>query len=145
MKKAWFVTRLKKNAVYKVKKKRGVKAGGNIISDYEIALPKLSEEQRLRKIVVRDPETKKRITLLTNNLSWPAATVGGIYKDRWQIEIFFKAMKQNLKINRFYGNSRNAVMTQLWIALIVYLLYYILKMKSKNAILSFTNLALQGI
>jgi putative transposase len=138
-KKAYFVTRMKKNAVYKRIGKRGVKAGGNVISDYEIVLPKLSGEARLRKIIVRDPKTKKRITLLTNNLRWSAATIGAIYKDRWQIELFFKALKQNLKIKRFYGNSRNAVLTQVWIALIVYLLYYMLKMKSKNTNLSFTN------
>ena len=138
-KKAWFVTRLKSNAVYKRKKKRDVKEGGNIISDYEIVIPKISDKKIFRKIIVRDPETCKRITLLTNNLEWPSKTAAEIYKDRWQIELFFKAIKQNLKINRFYGNSRNAVMTQVWIALIVYLLYYILKMNSKNAILTFTN------
>jgi putative transposase len=137
--KAYFVTRLKKNAVYKRVKKREVKADGNILSDYEIVLPKMSSEIRLRKIIVRDPKTKKKITLLTNNLKWAASTVAAVYKDRWQIELFFKALKQNLKIKRFYGNSRNAVLTQIWIALIVYLLFYILKMKSKNATLSFTN------
>jgi hypothetical protein len=137
--KAWFVTRLKKNAVYKRVKKNPVPEGKNIISDYEIIIPSLSGEIRLRKIIVREPETKKRIVLLTNSLKWSAATISGIYKDRWQIELFFKAIKQNLKIKRFYGNSKNAVMTQVWIALIAYLLFYLLKKKFKVFNQSFTN------
>jgi transposase len=138
-KKAYFVTRLKKNAVYKLVKKNPVKEGGNIISDYEIIIPSLSKGITLRKIIARDPETKKRVVLLTNNLNWSAATVAGVYKERWQIELFFKAIKQNLKIKRFYGNSKNAVMTQVWIALIAYLLFYLLKVKSKIFGMSFTN------
>jgi len=139
VKKAYFVTRLKKNAIYKRVKKNTVKEGGNIISDYEIIIPTLSNEIKLRKIISRDPETKKRVVLLTNNLKWTAETIAGVYKDRWQIELFFKAIKQNLKIKRFYGNSKNAVMTKIWIALIAYLLFYLLKAKSKNIELSFTN------
>jgi len=138
-KKAYFVTRLKKNAIYKRVKKNTVKEGGNIISDYEIIIPTLSKEITLRKIISRDPRTKKRVVLLTNNLKWSAETIAGVYKDRWQIELFFKAIKQNLKIKLFYGNSKNAVMTQIWIALIAYLLFYLLKVKSKNFGLSFTN------
>jgi hypothetical protein len=137
--KVWFVTRLKKKAAYRYGKKRQVPAGGNIVSDYEIILPSMSKEITLRKIIIRDPETKKKITILTNNLKWSSATLAALYKDRWQIELFFKALKQNLKIKRFYGNSKNAVMTQIWIALIVYLLFYLLKMKSKCYGLSFTN------
>ena len=138
-KKAWFVTRLKKNTLYKRVKKREVKGNENIISDYEIIIPSLSKDIILRKIIVRDPETKKRIEILTNNIKWSAATVAGVYKDRWQIEMFFKAMKQNLKIKRFYGNCKNAVMTQIWLAMIGYLLFYILKQKSKCWELSFRN------
>jgi IS4 transposase len=131
--KAWFVTRLKSNAVYKRGKKNPVPESGNILSDCEIIIPRLSREIKLRKIIARDPETKKRIVILTNNLKWSSATVAGIYKERWQIELFFKALKQNLKINRFYGNSENAVMTQIWIALITYLLCYLLKAKFKGS------------
>jgi len=127
------------NAVYKRAKKNPVSEGVNIISDYEIKIPSLSEEITLRKIIVRDPNTKKRVALLTNNLKWSAATIAGVYKERWQIEIFFKAIKQNLKIKRFYDNSKNAVMTQVWIALITYLLFYLLKAKSKKSEMSFTN------
>jgi IS4 transposase len=102
-------------------------------------MPDYSRKQTLRKIIVVSPETGKRITLLTNNHNWSPVTIAAIYKDRWQIELFFKAIKQNLRIKRFYGNSKNAVMTQIWIALIVYLLFYILKQQSKNMNLSFTN------
>jgi hypothetical protein len=137
--KAWFVTRLKKNACFRRVKKNAVKPGGVVVSDYEIIIPSLSSELHFRKIIVRDPDTKKKIVLLTNNIVWAPSTIGAVYRDRWQIELFFKAIKQNLKIKRFYGNSKNAVMTQIWIALIVYLLFYILKMKSKNTELSFTQ------
>jgi putative transposase len=136
--KVWFVTRLKKNARYK-RVKKNESAGKNIVSDYEIIIPGYSKEKRLRKIRVRDPGTGKKITLLTNNLKWAASTVSAVYKDRWQIELFFKAIKQNLKIKRFYGNSKNAVMTQIWIALIVYLLFYLLKVQTNNMAMSFTN------
>ena len=138
-KNAYIVTRLKRNAVYKRIKKNAVKEGGNIISDYEIIIPSLWKEIRLRKIIARDPQTKKRIVQLTNNLKWSAVTVAGVYKERWEIEVFFKAIKQNLKIKRFYGNTKNAVMTQIWIGLIAYLLFYLLKVKSKSLQLSFTN------
>jgi hypothetical protein len=137
--KVFFVTRLKENAIYKRGKKKAVKSGGNVISDYEIIIPSLSGEIIFRKIIVRDPETKKKITLLTNNLQWSSSTIALVYKDRWQIELFFKAMKQNLKIKRFFGNSKNAVMTQIWIALISYLLFYLLKAKFNRWELSFTN------
>jgi IS4 transposase len=99
----------------------------------------LSKEIKFRKIIVRDPDTKKKITLLTNNFQWCSDTVASVYKDRWQVETFFKIIKQNLRIKRFYGNSKNAVMTQIWIALIAYLLFYLLKQKFKHCEMSLTN------
>jgi putative transposase len=138
-KKAYFVTRLKKNAVYKRVKKRAVKKNGSIISDYEIIIPSMSKEITVRKVIARDPKTKKRVVLLTNNLKWSAETVAGVYKERWQIELFFKAIKQNLRIKRFYGTTKNAVMTQIWIAMTAYLLVYLLKARAKNYVLSFTT------
>jgi IS4 transposase len=124
-------------------KSKGVKknesADKSIVSDYEIIISGYSQEKRLRKIIVRDPDRGKKITLLTNTLKWAASTVLAVYKDRWQIELFFKVIKQNLKIKRFYGDSRNGVMTQIWIALIVYLLFYLLKAQTKNMGMSFTN------
>ena len=138
-KKVWFVTRLKKNALIKYGKKREVKEGGDIVSDYEITLRSISNGIQLRKIISRDPETGKKIVLLTNNLKWSSSTVAAVYKERWQIELFFKTLKQNLKIKRFYGNSKNAVMTQIWIAMITYLLFFLLKAKFKGCEMTFTN------
>ena len=138
LKKAYFVTRLKDNANYKRICKREIKEGSDIISDYEIIIPYLSEEIIFRKIIVKDPETNKKVTILTNNLQWSSSTIASVYKDRWQIELFFKAIKQNLRINRFYGNSKNAVMTQIWIAMIAYLMFYLLKKKFNRWELSFT-------
>jgi putative transposase len=137
--KVWFVTRLKNNIKYRRKGKKRETKGENILSDIEIIIPRVSETRHLRKIIAKDPETGKRVVLLTNNLKWSAGTVADIYRDRWQIELFFKAIKQNLKIKRFYGNTKNAVMTQIWIALIVYLLVYLLKVKAKTMQVSFTN------
>jgi len=98
-KKAYFVTRLKNNVVSNKRvKKKAIKEGGNIISDYEISILSMPKELRLRTIIACDPETKERVVLLTNNLKWSAQTVVGVYKERWQIELFFKAVKQNLKI-----------------------------------------------
>jgi len=138
-KKVWFVTRLKKNALIKYGKKREVKEGGDIVSDYGITLRSMSNDIQLRKVISRDPETGKKIVLLTNNLNWSSSTVAAVYKDRWQIELFFKTLKQNLKIKRFYGNSKNAVMTQIWIAMIAYLLFFLLKAKFKSCKMTFTN------
>ena len=133
------MTRLKKNALIKYGKKRGVKEGGDILSDYDITLRSMPSSIQLRKIISRDPETGKKIVLLTNNLNWSSSTVAAVYKDRWQIEMFFKTLKQNLKIKRFYGNSKNAVMTQIWIAMIAYLLFFLLKAKIKSCGMTFTN------
>ncbi len=79
----------------------------------------------------RDPETKKHYVFLTNNFKLSAKTIADIYKERWQIEIFFRWIKQNLKIKAFIGNSRNAVMTQIYVALIAYLLLCMFKYLSK--------------
>jgi len=88
---------------------------------------------RLRRIGYRDAQTGKHYVFLTNNFKLSASTIAEIYKARWQIEIFFKWIKQNLKIKSFMGTSRNAVMTQIWIALCVYLLIAFLKFTSKTA------------
>ena len=85
----------------------------------------------LRRIGYRDPETKKYYVFLTNNFKLSAKTIADIYKERWQIEIFFRWIKQNLKIKAFIGNSRNAVMTKIYVALIAYLLLCMFKYLSK--------------
>ena len=83
--------------------------------------------EALRRVRYRDPETKKRFSFLTNNLTLPALTIALLYKSRWQVELFFKWIKQHLRIKAFYGVSENAVKTQIWIALSVYVLVAIVK------------------
>lgn len=141
-KEIYFVTRMKSNAKYNVISTNSANHDRGIISDEIIELSGFYSKKDcphyLRKIVSIDPKTEKTITILTNHLLWAPTTIASIYKDRWQIELFFKAIKQNLKIKRFYGTSRNAVYTQIWIALITYLLYCHLRFISK-AKQSFTN------
>lgn len=86
---------------------------------------------QLRRIGYRDPETGKHYVFLTNNFKLAARTIADVYKARWQVELFFKWIKQNLKIKSFVGTSKNAVMTQIWIALCMYLLLTFLKFQSK--------------
>jgi putative transposase len=86
----------------------------------------------MRRIGYRDVETGKHYVFLTNNFKLSAHTIAKIYKARWQIELFFKWIKQNLKIKSFLGTSKNAVMTQIWIAMCIYLLLAFLKFQSKT-------------
>jgi putative transposase len=122
----YFVTRLRAKAVYAVKERRKVVPGNGVSSDQLIQLNSAHAMKRgaplLRRIGYRDPETGKFYEFLTNHFILSAATIAAIYKDRWQVELFFKAIKQNLKIKAFVGTSRNAVLTQIWVAMITYLL-----------------------
>lgn len=131
----FFVTRLKRNAYYQVVERRNTEKEENIYSDQTIKLKGFYSSQKypekLRRIRSRDPETGKIITLLTNNFSWSPNTIARIYKERWQIELFFKTLKQQLKVKSFVGTSRNALLSQLWVALIAYLLLSYLKFRSK--------------
>jgi len=131
----YFVTRLKKNADYRVVERRNTKHLKNISSDQIIEFKGLYTKQRLhyrlRRIRSKDPETGRYIVLLTNQFQWSANTIAQIYKERWQIELFFKALKQQLKVKSFVGTSKNALLSQLWVALIAYLLLSYLKFKSR--------------
>jgi len=131
----YFVTRLKKKADYRVVERRETNHLKNIYSDQIIGLRGYSTSRKcpygLRRIRSRDPETGKIIVLLTNQMDWSAQTIAQIYKDRWQIELFFKALKQQLKVKSFVGTSRNALLSQLWIALTAYLLLAYLKFRSR--------------
>lgn len=132
----YFITRLKSNADYKVCKRNDVSKYSNISSDQIIEMKGFYTSRKcplkLRRIRSKDPETGKFIVILTNNFSWSAKTVAAAYKERWQIEIFFKTLKQNLKIKSFLGTSRNAVMIQIWIAMIAYLLLWNLQYLSRR-------------
>jgi len=131
----FFVTRLKSNARTRVVKRHAVVSGKGLTSDQTIEFtgPLTAKKCpiRLRRIGYRDPKTGKHYVFLTNNFKLAASTIADIYKQRWQIELFFKWIKQNLKIKSFVGTSRNAVMTQIWIALCVYLLLAYIKFQSR--------------
>jgi hypothetical protein len=120
--KIFFVTRQKRNARYEVLERRKVNKKQGLLSDQTIRLHALECPIPLRRIVYRDAATGRRYVFLTNHFKLAAKTIADIYKERWQIEIFFRFIKQNLKIKAFIGNSENAVMSQIYAALIVYLL-----------------------
>lgn len=126
----FFVTRMKTNTRYKVVKRNKVNHRLGVTSDQVIWLTgaKWSDYPvALRRVGYRDKETGKHYVFLTNNFNLSARTIADIYKDRWQIETFFRFIKQNLKIKTFLGNSENAVLTQVYVALIAYLLLSYLK------------------
>jgi Transposase DDE domain/Domain of unknown function (DUF4372) len=130
----FFVTRLKDKAAFSVEAEVCAPKG-NIRADQMISLPgsgKNAKALRLfRRVVVWDEAGEREIVLLTNNLKLAASTIAAIYKARWQIELFFKAIKQNLKIKTFVGTSPNAVRIQIWTALIAILLLKYLQMRSR--------------
>ena len=131
----FFVTRLKSNAKTRVVSRRMVLSGKGLTSDQTIEFTGVLTAKKcpiqLRRIGYRDPETGKHYVFLTNNFKLAAKTIADVYKARWQVELFFKWIKQNLKIKSFVGTSKNAVMTQIWIALCVYLLLAFIKFQSK--------------
>lgn len=128
---AFFVTRLKDNAQYRVVSSNQVDKDTGLRCDQIIKLcgAKSSEAypDRLRKVSYRDPETGDRYEFLTNNIDIPALVIAQLYKQRWQVELFFKWIKQHLRIKAFYGTSENAVRIQVWTALSAYLLLAIAK------------------
>jgi len=130
----FFVTRQRRNAVYRVVERHPVLKAKGLTSDQTIQLTGTKAKAcpiLLRRIGFRDSETGKHYVFLTNNFKLAASTIAAIYKARWQIELFFKWIKQNLKIKSFLGTSKNAVMTQIWIAVCIYLLLAYLKFVSQ--------------
>jgi hypothetical protein len=128
---AFFVTRAKANLnVHRVYSAPVDKSAG-IICDQTIALDGYLTQQHypahLRRIRFKAPETDKTLVFLTNNMTLPALTICALYKSRWQVELFFKWIKQHLRIKRFYGTSENAVKSQIWIAVSVYVLVAIIR------------------
>lgn len=130
----WFVTRAKRNIDYVVVGQHVAKGKG-ILSDERIALQgpltKTYYPDDLRLIRFHDDERNKTLVFLTNNFKLAASTIAQIYKSRWQIELFFKWIKQNLKIKSFLGTSKNAVLTQVWVAMCYYLLLSYIKYQTK--------------
>ncbi len=130
----FFVTRMKTNTVYAVEAECEAPANGNVLRDQIISLPglrKAGEEPVLfRRIEYWNKDKREILVFFTNLLHLAASTVAAIYKDRWQVELFFKALKQTLKVKTFLGTSANAVKTQIWTALIAMLILKYLQMKS---------------
>jgi IS4 transposase len=133
----FFVTRLKDNAVYKVVERRRVPERSAVLRDEVIELTggaaATNCPHRLRRVEVDDPDKDGTLVFLTNHLDFGATTIAAIYKDRWQVELFFKALKQNLKIKTFVGTSANALKVQVWTALIAMLLLKYLQLRSRFA------------
>jgi Domain of unknown function (DUF4372)/Transposase DDE domain len=132
---SFFVTRARRNMNARRVYSAAVDRSSGLICDQRIALNNFYAARdypaQLRRIRYRDPETDKNLVFLTNHTLLPALTIGALYKSRWQVELFFKWVKQHLRIKRFYGTSENAVKTQVWIAVSVYVLVAIIKKELK--------------
>ena len=132
---AFFVTRTKKNVLLQRRYSHPVDKSTGATSDQTVILTSLTSAsvypEPLRRVSYRDPETGKRLKFLTNNFTLPALTIAQIYKQRWQVELFFKWIKQHLRIKAFFGTSENAVKSQIWIAIAVYVLVAIVRKRLK--------------
>ena len=128
---AFFVTRTKDNIQAQLVQEFTVDTSTGLISDRHVRLTGLNSAKRypeaLRCVRFTDPETNKTLEFLTNNFALPAITICALYKQRWQVELFFKWIKQHLRIKSFYGTTENAVKTQVWIAISTYVLIAIMK------------------
>jgi transposase len=129
--KAFFVTRAKENMSYEIKERRKPDKKQGIFKDELVYLRRRHTHRwystPIRRIEYKDEETKLYLIFLTNNLQLDAKIIARLYKERWKVELFFKWIKQNLRIKKFYGTSENAVKTQIWIAVCDYLLIAIIK------------------
>jgi hypothetical protein len=131
--KVFFVTRLKDNAEYGIVEQRAADRERGIVLDEVVLLRKIQEAgpvARMRRIEVWIEEKQESMVFFTNHLTLAASTIAAIYKDRWQVELFFKALKQSLRIKTFVGTSANAVMIQIWTALIAMLVVKYLQLRS---------------
>jgi len=130
---AYFIIRAKRNQTYNRIYSLPVSKQENVISDQIIKMtgPKTSKyyPEKLRRIRYHDKENKRYLTFITNNFSLTSRTIAELYKERWKIELFFKWIKQHLRIKTFYGRSQNAIKTQIWIAISIYTLVIIIKKK----------------
>jgi len=128
---AFFVVRTKSNVLLQRRYSHPVDSSTSVRSDQTVILSSFESASvypdALRRVSYFDAETGKRLKFLTNNFTLPALTIAQIYKQRWQVELFFKWIKQHLRIKAFYGTSENAVKTQIWIAVSVYILVAIVR------------------
>jgi len=141
---AFFVTRAKSNTRMRRVYSAQVNRSTGIICNQTVALTGIKSNkdypEHLRRVRFKDPETGKTLVFLTNNFTLSAATICALYKARWQVELFFKWIKQHLRIKKFYGNSENAVKSQIWIAVSVYVLVAIVKKRLKLEASLYTSL-----
>jgi hypothetical protein len=132
---AFFVVRTKSNVLLQRRYSHPVNKSTGVLSDQTVILSSLQSAtaypDTLRKVSYFDPERSKRLKFLTNNFTLPAQTIADLYKQRWQVELFFKWIKQHLRIKAFYGTSENAVKTQIWIAVSIYVLVAIVRKRLK--------------
>jgi hypothetical protein len=128
---SFFVTRARSNAKFRRIYSLPVERDSGVICDQHVELTVFYSQrgypERLRRIRFKDPQTGKTLVFLTNHFGLPALSICALYKSRWQVELFFKWIKQHLRIKRFFGNSENAVKSQVWIAVATYLLVAIIK------------------
>jgi hypothetical protein len=142
----FFVTRMKDNAVYEITGQQKSLKGKGILADETIMLTGIRTKEKypeaLRLVTFYDEETKQTYRFVTNNFVLAASTIAKIYKDRWSIELFFKWIKQHLKVKTFLGTSENAVLTQIWTAMIAYLLMAYIKYQTKygKSLLAFSRM-----
>ena len=146
---AFFVTRAKSNMKYHRVYSHPVNKAAGIMADQSVALDGFYTRQdypeQLRRVRFCDLDANKRLVFLTNNFVLPAETIAALYKKRWQVELFFKWIKQNLRIKHFYGTSENAVKTQIWIAVSVYVLAAIIKKELALEISLYTFLQILSV
>ena len=146
---AFFVTRSLRNTQFRRLYSTPVDKETGLRSDQTVVLTGVKTchtyPQHLRRVGYRDAETNKRYVFLTNNFTLPALTIAQLYKSRWNIELFFKWIKQHLRIKSFYGYSENAVKTQIWIAISVYVLTAIAKKHLKVDVSLYTFLQVLGV
>jgi hypothetical protein len=146
---AFFVTRAKSNFDFKRQYSGQVDKATGVLCDQTVTLhgfyAKKSYPDKLRRIKYYDAEKKKRLIFLTNNFLLPAVTIADIYRCRWQVELFFKWIKQHLRIKAFYGTSENAVKTQIWIAISVYVLVAIVRKRLKLSLSLYTILQILSV
>jgi len=146
---AFFVTRAKSNFDFKRQYSGHVDKATGVLCDQTVTLhgfyAKKSYPDKLRRIKYYDADKRKRLVFLTNNFLLPAVTIADIYRCRWQVELFFKWIKQHLRIKAFYGTSENAVKTQIWIAISVYVLVAILRKRLNLSLSLYTILQILSV
>ena len=146
---AFFVMRAKSNLKYRRVYSHQIDRSTGLICDQSVMLTGFYQckdyPEKLRRIKYYDAKTDKTLVFLTNNFSLPAMTIAELYRNRWQVELFFKWIKQNLRIKTFYGTSENAVKVQIWIAISVYLLVAIMRKRLKIEVSLYTILQVLSV